>query len=87
MIPRKFTKSELIAGASAAFPGLELVPDAVWSENTSLGAGSGTFLYAGVTDTAETLEFLRFVLSAGWIARPLGAGSGTFLYAGVTDTA
>ena len=75
MIPRKFTRSELIAGAAAAFPGIELVPDAVWADNTSLGAGSGTFLYARVTDPGKTLEFLRFVLSAGWIARPLGAGT------------
>ena len=28
-----------LAGAAAAFPGIELVPDAVWAENTSLGAG------------------------------------------------
>ena len=75
MIPRKFTRSELIDGAAAAFPRIRLVPDAVWAENTSLGAGSGTFLYACVTDPAETLEFLRFVVGAGWTARPLGAGT------------
>ncbi|MBR6240500.1 MAG: hypothetical protein IKQ82_03490, partial [Lentisphaeria bacterium] len=75
MIPRKFTRSELIDGAASAFPRIRLVPDAVWAENTSLGAGSGTFLYACVTDPAETLEFLRFVIGAGWIARPLGAGT------------
>ena len=75
LIPRKFTRSELIDGAAAAFPRIRLVPDAVWAENTSLGAGSGTFIYACVTDPAETLEFLRFVIGAGWTARPLGAGT------------
>ena len=75
LIPAKFTKSELIAGAQTAFPRITLNPDAVWAENTSLGAGSGTFLCASVTDPGETLEFLRFVLGAGWIARPLGAGT------------
>ena len=75
LIPRKFTRSELIDGAAAAFPRIRLVPDAVWAENTSLGAGSGTFLYACVTDPAETLEFLRYIIGAGWIARPLGAGT------------
>ncbi len=75
LIPKKFTKSELIAGAAREFPGIELVPDAVWADHTSLGAGSGTFLYARVTDPGVTLEFLRYVLSAGWIARPLGAGT------------
>ena len=75
MIPKKFTKSELIAGAVREFPGIELVSDAVWADHTSLGAGSGTFLYARVTDPGVTLEFLRYILSAGWIARPLGAGT------------
>ena len=75
LIPRKFTRSELIAGAAREFPGIELVSDAVWADHTSLGAGSGTFLYARVTDPGVALEFLRYILSAGWIARPLGAGT------------